>query len=163
MGPVGTREYGDLHDQGWGGTITGAVPYKLGALGSGKMTMGFDRQTKKRDNLYRRYNIVSKQDVDNTAPPESVLADPDYVTEITFAVDNYQARQRVTSAFTSFDVPFGKRVRGNFGVRMEEGFEDVRSYDLFNPTLITAEGKLDDTDWLPSGNLTWAVSEALNV
>src|SRR4030095_13682298 len=73
MGPVGTREYGDLHDQGWGGTITGAVPYKLGALGSGKMTMGFDRQTKKRDNLYRRYNIVSKQDVDNTAPPESVL------------------------------------------------------------------------------------------
>ena len=79
MGPVGTREYGELHDNGWGGTITGTVPYRLGRLGAGKMIAGFDRQTKKRENFYRRFNIVSQQDVDNTAPPESVLSNRDFV------------------------------------------------------------------------------------
>jgi outer membrane receptor protein involved in Fe transport len=163
MGPVGTREYGDLRDNGWGATISGALPYRLGRLGAGKVLIGFDRQNKNRDNFYRRFSIVSRQDVDNTAPPESVLASPDFVTENTFAVDNYRAHQRVTAAFTSLDVPFGRRARGNFGVRLEQGVQDVRSYDLFKPSILTAAGRLDDTDWLPSGNVTWAVTEAINL
>lgn len=162
-GPVGSREYGDLHDDGWGGTVSGSLPLRMGRLGTGKVVVGFDRQTKKRKNFYRRFNIVHREDADPTASPESVFVDPAYVSEATFDVDNYHANQRVTSGFTSIDVPFGRRVRGNFGVRVEDGVQDVRSFDLFDPSRITAEGQLDNTDWLPSGNLTWAVNDVINV
>jgi TonB-dependent receptor len=46
---------------------------------------------------------------------------------------------------------------------LEQGVQDVRSYDLFKPSILTAAGRLDDTDWLPSGNVTWAVTEAINL
>ena len=47
LGSFGHREYGDLKDNGWGTTITTGAPYKLGALGNGKVVFGYDRQTKR--------------------------------------------------------------------------------------------------------------------
>jgi len=38
----------------------------------------------------------------------------------------------------------------------------VRSFDLFDPGRITAEGGFENTDWLPSGNLTWAMTDEVN-
>jgi len=60
-------------------------------------------------------------------------------------------------------VPFGRQLRGNFGVRVEHGCQDVESFALFRPDQILAQGKLDNTDWLPSGNVTWALTDAINL
>ena len=163
LSPVGSREFGDLRDEGWGGTLGAKVPFRLARFGAGKLSLGFDRQTKKRDNFYRRFNIVYPEEADPTAPPEVAFGNPAYVAEATFAVDNYRANQRLTAGYATLDVPFGHRARGNFGVRVEKGFQDVRSHDLFKPWLITSEGMLEDTDWLPSGNFTWSVTEVVNL
>ena len=164
LSSVSTREYGDLRDEGWGGTFGAKVPYRLGRLGAGKLSLGFDRQTKDRANFYRRFKMTYPEGVDPTLSPEGVFADPvSWVEENTFVVDNYQARQKLTAGYAVLDVPFGHRVRGNFGVRVEKGLQDVRSYDLFKPTRITAEGRLEDTDVMPSGNLAWSVTETVNL
>ncbi len=174
----GIREFGELTDNGWGTTLKGEVPYQLGKLGNGKMAIGYDRQAKDRDNFYRRFNLfVEPPYVDNMeAPPESIFAPgtfdgsstSGYLLDVTYndpliGVDNYTAQQRVTAGFLNFDVPFGSKVRGAFGVRVEHGYQNVESFALFDPDSILIAGELDNTDWLPAGNLTWAITQTVNL
>jgi hypothetical protein len=167
----GSREFGALDDAGWGGQASWSAPYRLGRLGAGKVEAGFSHQAKQRDNFYRRFRLIYGSGIDRTAPPESVFAaghfqggpGSGYVEEATLSIDNYEADQRVTAGYLTADVPLGTRVRGTFGVRLERGFQDVRSFDLFAREQITERGELDDVDWLPSGNLTVGITEAMHV
>jgi hypothetical protein len=171
IGSTGIREYGDLRDNGHGVSLTGSLPYRLWGLGKGKVALGFDRQTKARDSFYRRFNIYPNEYTDRSAPPESVFSDrafdgqpgSGYVEEATLDMDNYVAHQRLTAGFVSVDLPLGRLARANLGVRAEHGVQEVRSFDLFDPSRITAEGSLDDTDWLPSGNVTVSATRSINV
>lgn len=170
------REHGDLHDDGYGATMTTSVPYRLFSLGSGKIQLGYDQQTKERDNFYRRFGIYPNRNADLEAPPDSVLSPSGfdgnsgtgYVADLTnnhplVGLDNYRADQRVTAGFLSVDVPLGRRLRGNMGVRVEKGLQEVRSFALFDPLNILQRGELENTDVLPSANLTWAVNDGINV
>jgi outer membrane receptor protein involved in Fe transport len=177
LGSQGSREYGELNEDGWGAAIKTETPFRLWGLGNGKVAAGFDRQNKERDNFYRRFRLVIDPRFVNTeALPESIFApgtfngDPNsgYLSDLTYndpvvGVDNYTAQQRVTAGFLSFDVPFGSQVRANLGVRVEHGFQNVESFALFDPDSVLLEGKLDDTDWLPSANLTWAFTQTANL
>jgi hypothetical protein len=166
LGAQGTREYGDLLDRGWGGALSAAVPYRLGGLGNGKAVLGFDLQDKKRRSYYRRFNFLAdvNETIYGSPPPAEPLFGQDsvYVDEGTLDQDNYHATSRVTAGYVSLDVPFGRSLRGTFGVRAEHGVQDVVSYDLFDRSRITAQGGFDRVDWLPSGNLTWAMTGAIN-
>lgn len=172
----GLREYGDLQDDGWGTTLGASIPYRLGRLGSGKVLVGYDRQTKERDNFYRRFYLVGNTNTDRESAPDSMFApgtfdgssNTAYLEDATYndprvGLDNYRADQRTTAGYVSVDVPLGRRMRANVGVRVERGYQDVRSFALFAPEAILERGTLDDTDWLPSGNLTWSVTEAINL
>jgi hypothetical protein len=156
---VGRREYGDLKDENWGSTLKGTIPYRLGVLGNGKVAFGYERQSKRRENYYRRFDFIPSQ-FGSDAPPESLY---DKVSEATLPQDNYRANQLVQAHFLSADVPLGQHVRGNLGVRHEEGQQGVVSHDLFNPARVTSKGKLVNTDWLAGANLTWSVIDAVNV
>jgi len=156
---TGRREYGDLKDNAWGVNGSAVVPYRLGAWGGGKVTMGYDHQSKDRDNFYRRFDFIPGV-YGSDAPPESVY---DKVNEATLAQDNYNATQTTEALFLSTDVPLGKRLRANLGVRREFGSQDVISHDLFSPTVITSEGHLSNTDWLGGANVTWSALEHVNV
>ncbi len=171
LGSTGSREFGDLHDNGWGTTLAASRPFQWGALGRGKVSLGFDRQTKERRNDYRRFNIYANQNADPTLPPDSLFAPGQftgtngtaYVEEGTLPEDNYHANAKVTSGYLSLDAPLGRRLRSTLGVRVERGSQDVRSFDLFHPGSVIAEGSFHNTDWLPSANLTIAATAAINV
>jgi outer membrane receptor protein involved in Fe transport len=176
IGSQGEREFGDLRDNGWGTTLNATVPWRLGSLGNGKVLVGYDRQTKQRGNFYRRFEIQhNTADSLLTASPDTLFgadtfdgsSNTAYVIEKTYNdsryTDNYRARQRVEAGYLSADIPFGPRVRGSFGVRVESGFQDVQSFDLFNRDSVVQEGKLANLDWLPSGNITWGVTHELNL
>jgi hypothetical protein len=156
---TGRREYGDLLDDGWGNTFKLGMPYALDGLGKGRVTVGFDRQSRRRDNGYRRFDFLPSQP-GLDAPPESVYTS---VSEATTARDNYRARQLVEAWFVSVDVPLGQRMRGNIGLRREFGAQHVSSRDLYNPTVTVSEGGAQTTDWLAGANLTWLVSERCNL
>lgn len=177
LGSQGIREYGALTDDGWGTTLKGTIPYRLDGLGNGKIVFGYDRQTKERDNYYRRFQmVVDFRHVDLEAPPEVIFGPDTFdgqtgsgtLRDVTYnnplvGVDNYRADQRVEASFVNIDVPFGPRVRAQLGLRVEQGYQNVESFALFDPGTILEEGELDDTDWLPSGNLTWAITDAMNL
>ncbi len=171
LGSTGSREYGDLRDEGWGGTLNATFPWRLPGLGAGKTVIGWDRQVKERRNAYRRFNLYRNLTTDPAAPPESLFAPGQfdggtysaYAEEATLDIDNYRADQRVEAGFATFDVPLGSRGRGTFGVRVEDGLQDVRSFDLFTPSRITARGRLRDSDWLPSANVTLALTRSINM
>jgi hypothetical protein len=174
FGSTGSREYGDLRDNGWGQTLSGVLPLDLGKHANGKLAFGYDRQTKSRDNFYRRFDFIADPSnfaVPRESPPESIFQasafDPKkgyaIINETTLDIDNYTAEQRVSAGYLMLNLPIGSRVRGNFGVRREQGFQDVRSFDLFHPSRITKEGKLDNADWLPSANLTVSVGANANL
>jgi outer membrane receptor protein involved in Fe transport len=171
LGSVGSREYGDLKEDGWGGTASGTLHLPMGRLGKGKLIVGYDRQSKERTNYYRRFNIYPNTNDDLAAPPESLFNAQDfngsntsgYVAEATLAIDNYSATQLVTAGFLTADLPFGTRWRANLGVRQERGKQDVRTFDLFNPGKVVQEGALDNVDWLPAANVTWLASDRINV
>jgi outer membrane receptor protein involved in Fe transport len=171
LGSTGSREYGDLHDNGWGAVISGAIPYQLGSRGAGKVVVGFDHQTKKRESTYRRFNFYPNQNADPTAMPESLfdangfngLSGTGYVEEGTLPQDNYHANSKVVASYVSADIPLARRLRSTLGVRVEHGTQDVASYALFHPSQITSEGSFDETDWLPTANVTWAATDAVNL
>jgi hypothetical protein len=156
---TGRREYGDITEDGWTTILKWGMPYTLGGLGSGRWIAGYDRQSRARVNGYRRFDFIPSQP-GMDAPPESVYI---AVNEATINQDNYNASQLVESYFLTTDVPLGKKLRGNIGVRREQGDQQVASHDLFNPTIITSQGSFRSTDWLAGGNLTWAAAEHLNV
>jgi hypothetical protein len=172
----GVREFGDQKDKGWGGTISGSWAYKLGGLGNGKLAVGYDRQIKERDYFYRRFNLYIKKGQNTELPPESLFAEggfdgsnsTGYVEDATLndtgvGLDNYNADQRIAATFLSLDVPMGRRARANVGVRLEDGYQDVRSHALFVPDVTLSEGKIDQQDLLPSGNVTLGLTETINL
>ncbi len=170
LASAGNRQFGDLHDNGWGATVSAAVPYRLGS-GEGRVALGFDRQTKERRNAYRRFAFYRNGTVDIEGTAEQVFApstfdstiNTAYVEETTDSLDNYTAHQRITAGYVSVDVPLGRRARANLGVRNEHGYQDVQTTARYEPSRITSEGKLDNWDWLPSGNLTLVVTDAVNL
>lgn len=175
LSSLGGREFGDLRDNATGATLKGAIPYRLGALGAGRLLMGYDHQTKRRDNFYRRFVIHQNPNSDPTAPPDTIFAPPTFdgspgtgwIEEKTlrdrFFTDNYRATQRQSAGFASLDVPLGRHARGSLGLRQEWSYQDVQSFDPFAPSIVLQEGKLDDKDWLPSVNLTLSATEAVNL
>jgi len=171
LGSTGEREWGDLRDHGWGQSLDASLPYQVKALGKGRVAIGFDHQTKDRQNDYRRFNFYSNQNADPTQPPDTLFGPgaftggtgTGYVEEATLPQDNYHASSHVTAGYVSVDVPAGRRVRSTLGVRVERGGQDVRSYDLFHPGTIYAQGGFDNTDWLPTANLTVQATSATQV
>ena len=164
LGSVGRREFGDLTDDGWGTTFSWIVPLANGKASNARMTLGYDRQTKHRDNGYRRF--AQHPQGFFAGPAETLFTGqqgpfPVYVDESTLDVDNYTADQRLESGFMSADFQLWTNLRGNVGVRLEHGVQSVKSFDLFDRSRITAEGDLDDVDWLPSGNVNWSMSRSL--
>jgi hypothetical protein len=158
IGSQANREYGDMNEDGWGTTLGLTVPYALGSWGNGRVRVGYDRQSKERDNFYRRFQIIYPGDPtrwEETA--DTLFAPGDRVTENTYTdsrfTDNYRANQLQRAGYLSLDVPFGRQVRGNFGARVEKASQDVMSFDLFDPNVILQEGHLHNTDWLPSATV----------
>src|ERR1051326_2490495 len=85
------------------------------------------------------------------------------VTEATDARDNYTADQLVEAGFVSVDLPLGKRLRGNVGLRREFIAQNAASHDLFNPRIVVSQGHTRTTDWLTGANFTYSLAEKLNL
>ena len=132
--------------------------------------MGGSYLRKKRDTRKRRF-VLNTGATNLTADPESLYSAKAfddtlrgaYVEEVNFKNDNYDAEQVTSAGFASLDLPLGRRLRSTLGVRIEQGSQEVRTFDLFRPAEVTALGRLENTDVLPSLNLTASLTEHLQL
>ncbi len=165
--PGPTREFGVLDERGWGADASWSLPVRFLSWGTGRLQTGASLQRKDRDNFYRRFRFSAPYGADTSMPPESLFHDPSWngdvygaqVEETTLPQDNYVAEQKVAAGFVNVEVPFGSRLRGVFGVRLEHALQSVRCFDLFDRDLVTAEGRIDEATWLPAANLRWTLGE----
>ncbi len=165
--PSPTREFGELDERGWGADASWSLPFRFGSWGMGRVQTGASFQRKDRDSFYRRFRFSAPYGSDTSAPPESLFRAPSWngdlygaqIEENTLPQDNYVAEQEVAAGFVNFEVPIGSRLRGVFGVRLEHALQAVRCFDLFDRDRVTAEGRIDEANWLPAANLRWSLGE----
>lgn len=165
-----TRKYQDMSEHGRGMELHASVPVAFGVLGKGKFAMGWNDQWKNRDFYYRRFNFKPGAG-QFVGPADSLFAPDDFtglnggatIEEYTFLNDNYDAEQGQTALYATVDLPFGSRVKTQLGLRMEYGLQAVRAFYLFSPTRTEAAGRIEQTDLLPSANVTWNVMESVNL
>jgi TonB-dependent receptor len=165
-----SREFTDLDERGHGVELNAAMPLEMRVLGKGRVAAGFSYQKKNRNAFQRRFWFAPING-QASAPPESLFQEDHWtptlagnrIGEYTFDDDNYDAEQKQRALFVSADFQIGPHVRANVGLRGEHGMQRVRSFDFFTPDLTTGYGWIDHTDLLPSANVSWAVTNSVNL
>ena len=83
--------------------------------------------------------------------------------EVTRETDNYTANQQVIAGYAAVDVPLSSLWKFSAGVRVERGVQNVRTFELFNPSQTPVLAQLQNTDVLPSALLRYNLMENLTV
>jgi outer membrane receptor protein involved in Fe transport len=166
-----SREFGDQTESGWGADASLRLPFRPEDASAGSASLGLSYLTKDRESSYRRFRFEPASGADDSQPAESLFTDDQWtgtvsgaeIREITRDDDSYTADQTVAGAFANLDWLFARRWRLLAGLRVERGQQNIVSRYQFDPTRITAEAEIDETDLLPALNLVWNFSGSNNL
>ena len=168
----GSRFYSELRDIERGSALDWTVPFKQWRGLSAKLKLGGGFNLKNRDYEVRRFQLARQQGSDPrllTLPPDSLFLPENIgphgflVIERTNNVDNYTAEQTLVSGYGMIDMPLWRRLRLVTGARVERSRQWVETYDLFAPEKKPVIAHLDNVDILPAVNLTYSLSERMNL
>jgi TonB-dependent receptor len=137
---------------------------KIGALNKNK-----DRISSTRRFAYRQ--PLGNSGVDFSLSPEELLVDENIgasqqqfvLQELTKGTDTYEAKHDLQAGYAMVDMPLAHRVRLVTGARVEKSDFRVVTQDPFTPDAEPVVAKLEDTDVLPSANVTFAVTDEVNL
>lgn len=163
----------DMTEDGYGGALDIRIPFGFRGLPATFVAGGL-ADTRVRDTFTRRFRFLPAGNI----PTEVRLLDPDRlfspenigphmfeIQEATFRADNYDASQDIYAAYGMFDLELLPGLRAVTGVRVEWTDQWVQASDLFDGAILEPlpGALLDDVDVLPSLNLTYGVSDRMNV
>ncbi|MBD3334445.1 MAG: outer membrane beta-barrel protein [Candidatus Eisenbacteria bacterium] len=176
-----TRQFGSMEEDHRKPQIDVTIPFRQWNKLDSKLKVGASHENKDRDFSWRRFYFKEPSGVSPAmsdsifALPPEILLSPEWVggtsrffrlNENTFPQsDNYRGHLDITAGYGMIDIPLHRKLRLVTGVRLEEAKVRVEAYDPYGQTDVEAlaSGELDDTDWLPSANLTYALSEKSNI
>lgn len=95
--------------------------------------------------------------------PENIGPDGFQFEEFTQPTDNYDANQWIAAGYAMTELPLGLGFRLQGGVRLESGYQYVRTFQLFNPDQTPVLAELQTLDVLPAANLSYDVSEDIRL
>ncbi len=165
----------DLVDDTYSGGLDISVPVSTSGRRLGTVSFGGAFSAKDRDVFTRRFRYlmvpdgIIDQDVRRLSPnelfnPTTIASNGFELQEATFRPDNYDAAEDVTAAYAKLEAQLLPSVEVMAGVRMESTTQEVTPRDLFPSGLAAIPGaNLDDVDWLPAVNLTFRLSEQINI
>ena len=176
-----TRQFGSMDEDARTPEAHFTYPFRQWSRLEAKFKAGVSHLNKDRNFSWRRFYFAQPVFRSNAVrdsvlalPPEELLVadmiggtnDTFRLTENTkFESDSYIAEQDVSAAYLMLDLPLHRKLRSSFGARVEKARMKVAAHDPFGITapedLFVAN--LDDTDYLPSVNLTYMHSERTNV
>lgn len=165
----------DLDEDGFSGGLDFAVPFRVRGLPA-SVSVGASASRRDRDVFTRRFRFIPPRGVgslgdsvrslapDRLFAPENISPDSFQIQEATFRPDNYGAAETILAGYAMVEAELLPRIRLAGGVRAERASQDVRTRDLFVEGLEPLEGAdLDDTDLIPGVNLTYAVTDRMNL
>jgi outer membrane receptor protein involved in Fe transport len=168
----GSIFYQDLLDDGVSGGADVTVPFRISGRGA-SLKVGASADSRDRSVYTRRFRFLPQGAIGDSvralAPDplfgvENIAPDSFQVQEATFRPDNYDGQQSIYAGYVMLDAELLPRLRVVAGGRVESAEMTVQPRDLF-PTGLPplAPARLDDTDLLPSLNLTYGLSQSINL
>ena len=121
----------------------------------------------------RRFRFLPSDQVDATvnlsAEPEILFQSQNIaprvfeLRESTRSTDNYLADHNIYSGYMMLDLPLSAKWQVMSGVRLESSDQTVTTYDPFAATRKEIEANLQTLDWLPGLNVTYRLTERMNL
>lgn len=156
------------HDVGVG--LTQPVAWLDGAL-----KVGGSARVRERQVDTRRYRFFDKfaadnQEIDSVLAgdssgyftPETIGPQGFQLQDNTQATDNYVAQQRIQAGYMMLSGGAGPW-RAMAGFRVEHSVQEVTTYARFDPDAPPVKAAIDNTDFLPSGNLSFSLSDTMQL
>lgn len=164
----------DMNDDGTSAGANLKLPFEFRDLPSSFSVGGsFDRRT--RDNYTRRFRYLPapgavlgdefrEQQPNDLFQPSNVGPAGFIIQEGTFPGDNYDAEETITGVYAKTDLELLPRLRLSGGVRYETTAQRVDPRYFFDTDQEPLEGAdQEEQDLLPALNLTFAVTDAVNL
>ena len=165
----GSRFFFDLEDDEYNARADWKIP--LGAEGLFKF--GGLLRDRARTFDVRRFRFLPSDQVDATvnlsAPPEILFQTQNIVPRVfelresTRSTDNYLADHNIYSSYLMLDLPITTKWQVMTGVRLESSDQTVTTYDPFSASRKEIEANLTTLDWLPGMNVTYRLTERMNL
>lgn len=162
----------DLGEDGYSGGIDLKIPFQFRSLAS-SLSLGGSFDMRERDVYTRRLRFANSRQLSEETrrlPPnelftaENIGAGAMRVQEATFPEDNYEATQDIYAGYLMVDLELLPRLRLSTGARVEQTTMDVHTVNIFDSPLTQPEpARLEETDVLPATNLTYALSDQMNL
>lgn len=165
----GSRFFFDLKDDEYNARVDWNV--RIGTAGAFKF--GGLLRDRARTFDVRRFRFLPSDQVDATVnlsdPPEVLFQSRNIaprvfeLRESTRSTDNYLADHNIYSGYMMLDVPLSAKWHVMSGVRLEVSDQKVTTYDPFAASRKAIEANLETMDWLPGLNVTYRLTERMNV
>ena len=165
----GSRFFFDLEDDEYNARADWKIP--IGAEGLFKF--GGLLRDRARTFDVRRFRFLPSDQVDATVnlsdPPEVLFQTQNIaprvfeLRESTRSTDNYLADHNIYSSYLMLDLPISAKWQVMTGVRLESSDQTVTTYDPFSASLKEIEANLETLDWLPGLNVTYRLTERMNL
>ena len=165
----GSRFFFDLEDDEYNARVDWKIP--LGAEGLFKF--GGLLRDRARTFDVRRFRFLPSDQVDTTVnlsdPPEILFQTQNIaprvfeLRESTRSTDNYLADHNIYSSYLMLDLPITAKWQVMTGVRLESSDQTVTTYDPFSASQKEIEANLQTLDWLPGMNVTYRLTERMNL
>ncbi|MXV83702.1 TonB-dependent receptor [Candidatus Poribacteria bacterium] len=165
----GSRFFFDLEDDEYNARVDWKIP--LGAEGLFKF--GGLLRDRSRTFDVRRFRFLPADQVDAivnlSEPPETLFQIQNIaprvfeLRESTRATDNYLADQNIYASYLMLDLPITTKWQVMTGVRLESSDQTVTTYDPFAASRKEIEANLETLDWLPGLNVTYRLTERMNL
>ena len=165
----GSRFFFDLEDDEYNARADWKVP--IGAEGLFKF--GGLLRDRSRTFDARRFRFLPSDRVDATVnlsdPPEILFQTKNIaprvfeLRESTRATDNYLADHTIYSGYLMLDIPISAKWQFMAGGRLESSAQKVTTYDPFSVTTKPIVADLETLDLLPGANLTYRLTERMNL
>jgi outer membrane receptor protein involved in Fe transport len=167
----GSRFFSYLNDHVGDFGLDIELPFKQWFSLPAKFKMGGNFTYKKRNIDSRRFRFKPQdfhevniyQDPEGIFRTENIGSDGFQLEEDTRPTDNYKAKQMISAGYAMVDMPFWVNMRFTGGFRIENSDQKVTTYELFNPEAAPVIGEVNNTDFLPSLNLTYKMTSDMNL
>ena len=165
----GSRFFFDLEDDEYNARVDWKIP--MGA--EGLLKFGGLLRDRARTFDVRRFRFLPSDQIDatvNLADPPEILFQTENIAprvfelrESTRSTDNYLADHNIYSGYLMLDLPISLKWQVMTGLRLESSDQTVTTYDPFSVSAQPIQANLRTTDWLPGMNVTYRLTERMNL
>ena len=167
--------FSDLEDNSDSYNLQLGKRFELPGTSALRVRLGAGEISRDRSSVLRRFSFKDAGPLSRNPELRRQLSLEDVLTdetigqsgfqlrETTQATDNYSAVLEQKFSYFGLDYEWGETLQVSLGMRQEDHFQRVETFQLFNPGAPPLVGELDKQDRLPAAAITWAFRPGMQI